>query len=72
MPIILLASLVILMLSIYFAPVQSIFQLAPLSLSELALSLGTAFIGVIWIEVWKMVRRKKEESAIRKGVKGKG
>ncbi|MBP6184236.1 MAG: cation-translocating P-type ATPase [Saprospiraceae bacterium] len=65
MPIILLASLVILMLSIYFDPVQSIFQLAPLSLSELALSLCTAFIGVIWIEVWKMVRRKKEESAIR-------
>lgn len=57
-PLVLSISILILMLSIYFSPIQNIFNFVPLSIQELSYCFISAFIGVMWIEVFKAIRRK--------------
>jgi len=57
-PLILGASILILLLSIYYTPFQTIFQFVPLSLSKLFYCLIAAFTGVIWIELFKFRKRR--------------
>lgn len=56
-PIILTISLVVLFLSIYVAPVRTIFQFTSLNSNQLLICLGVAFTGVMWIEILKWWRR---------------
>ena len=58
-PLVLSISILILMLSIYFKPIQNIFEFVPLSFMELAYCFVAAFIGVMWIEIFKIMRRKQ-------------
>ena len=57
-PLILSISLLILFSSIYFQPVQQLFRFEALSLFDLFNCFIVAFIGVIWIEVYKVHKRK--------------
>ena len=56
-PLILSASLIILLLSIYFTPFQNIFQFIPLQAVDLGYCLLAAFAGVMWIEIVKFIKR---------------
>lgn len=58
-PVVLILSLIILFLSIYFHPIQSIFQFEDLKVSDLLLCFAAAFIGVMWVELFKSVKRRK-------------
>jgi len=57
-PLILSASLIILLLSIYFTPFQNIFQFVPLQALDLSYCLLAAFAGVMWIEIVKLLKRR--------------
>ena len=57
-PLILSASLIILLLSIYFTPFQNIFQFVPLEAIDLSYCLIAAFAGVMWIEIVKFIKRR--------------
>jgi Ca2+-transporting ATPase len=57
-PLILSASLIILLLSIYFTPFQNIFQFVPLEAIDLIYCLIAAFSGVMWIEIVKFIKRR--------------
>ncbi|MDP3468672.1 MAG: cation-translocating P-type ATPase [Daejeonella sp.] len=57
-PLILSASLIILLLSIYFTPFQKIFQFVPLQAIDLSYCLIAAFAGVMWIEIFKFIKRR--------------
>ena len=57
-PLILSASLIILLLSIYFTPFQNIFQFVPLQALDLSYCLIAAFAGVMWIEIVKFIKRR--------------
>ncbi|MFA6944698.1 MAG: cation-translocating P-type ATPase [Pedobacter sp.] len=57
-PLILSASLLILLLSIYYTPFQNIFEFVPLPVADLIYCLIAAFAGVMWIEIFKFIRRK--------------
>ena len=57
-PLILSASLIILLLSIYFTPFQNIFQFVPLQVIDLSYCLIGAFAGVMWIEIVKFIKRR--------------
>lgn len=57
-PLILSASLIILLLSIYFTPFQNIFQFVPLQAIDLSYCLIAAFAGVMWIEIVKFIKRR--------------
>ena len=59
LPVILLISLAVLFLSLYFAPAQNLFGLAPLPASNLVVCLISAFGAVMWIEIYKLFKRKK-------------
>lgn len=63
-PLILFASLLILMLSIYYRPLQNIFQFVALSSFELGYCLLAAFAGVMWIEIVKFIKRSKSVNRI--------
>ncbi|MDZ4666620.1 MAG: cation-translocating P-type ATPase [bacterium] len=52
-PVILLLSLFILLLSLYFEPVRQVFQLCELTVLQLVFCLLAGFIGVIWIDFFK-------------------
>lgn len=58
LPIILVASLVVLLLSIYLTPVRLVFQFAIPPFSHLLMCLASAFVGVMWIEVYKWSKRR--------------
>lgn len=58
-PIILTVSLLVLLFSIFFRPLREIFQFVKLDLTELSVSLAAAFAGVMWIELYKLFKRKK-------------
>lgn len=60
-PLILGISLIVLFLSIYFKPIQNIFEFVPLSIAELSYCLMTAFGGVMWIEFYKLLGEKKKK-----------
>lgn len=57
-PIILLSSIIVLFLSFYVPAIQNIFGFETLKISNLLLCLIVAFFGVIWIEFYKLVKRK--------------
>jgi Ca2+-transporting ATPase len=57
-PLILSISLFILLLSIYFRPLQNIFQFVPLEAIDLAFCLIAGFASVMWIEIFKLFRRR--------------
>lgn len=61
-PIVLAFSLFILFLSIYYQPIQTIFRFQELLISELALCFFAAFIGVMWVEVYKLIKRSGAKS----------
>lgn len=57
-PLILSISLIVLFLSIYVAPVQQIFQFEALHINVLLQCLLVAFVAVIWVEAYKIYRRR--------------
>ena len=57
-PLVLIISLIALFISIYFPPVQNIFKFEALKFADILLCLLTAFIGVMWIELYKAYKRK--------------
>jgi Ca2+-transporting ATPase len=57
--VILIISLTVLFLSVYYPPVQNIFQFEALNINDLLLCLSAAFAGVIWIELYKLIKRKR-------------
>jgi Ca2+-transporting ATPase len=57
-PIILAISLFVLFLSIYQPTIQNIFEFEALKIRDLILCFFTAFIGVLWIEFYKLFKRK--------------
>ncbi len=59
-PIILAISLVVLFISIYLPPVQRIFRFEALGGSDLLYCLIPAFIGVMWVEIFKWLKRKRK------------
>ena len=60
-PLIISISLVILLMSIYFPPVQKIFQFQPLTGLQFVICIATALVSVLWIEIYKISKRKKTE-----------
>jgi P-type Ca2+ transporter type 2C len=58
-PIIIILSLIVLFLSIYMPIIQNIFQFEVLTSTDIVLCLIVAFIGVMWIEIFKWIKRKK-------------
>ncbi len=60
-PLVIVVSLAVLSMSIYFPPVQRIFGLQGLSMYHLGLCLVTSFVGVLWVEgykIWVRASRK--------------
>lgn len=57
-PIILSISLLILFASIYIGPVQELFRFEALSLTDIIRCLTFAFLGVMWVELYKFYKRK--------------
>jgi hypothetical protein len=53
-------SLLILLLSIYFTPLQTIFQFVPLEAIDLAFCLIAGFASVMWVEILKLIRRNNK------------
>ncbi len=59
--IIILASLAIFFMSIYFPPVRNLFLFVKLTSRDLVLCISFAFVGVMWVEIFKWVRRTKKK-----------
>ena len=57
-PLVILATLLMLALSLYYAPAQFIFGFTPVSIKHLFICFTTAVISVLWIELYKL----KEET----------
>lgn len=57
-PLILSISLGVLFLSIYFRPLQRIFEFEVISVEKILLCLTAAFVGVMWVEIVKWMRRR--------------
>ncbi|MFZ1676049.1 MAG: cation-translocating P-type ATPase [Saprospiraceae bacterium] len=64
LPFILIASLGVFLLSIYVQPVRNLFQFAMLNIRDLVLSMGIAFAGVMWIEIYKWNKRRQKTMEI--------
>ncbi len=60
-PLVLVLSVVVLMLSIYVNAVSNIFRFQPLSVLQLAASFGAAFVGVMWVEIYKIAVRMRAQ-----------
>jgi Ca2+-transporting ATPase len=60
-PLILGISLLLLVLILTIPGIMNVFDFEAVSLSMIFLSLGAAFVGVFWIEVWKFFQRKSRE-----------
>jgi len=61
MPLILGISLLLLVLILTIPGIMNVFDFEAVGISMVALSLGAAFVGVFWIEIWKYFQRKKQE-----------
>ncbi len=59
LPVFLFISLLVLFLSIYIPAVRELFQFSHISLKTLGLCLLAAFIGVMWMEVYKIFKRRE-------------
>jgi len=64
-PLILGVSILILILSIYYPPIQTIFGFVPLQIKVLSYCLFAAFIGVMWIEIYKFIKRRAANNVNR-------
>jgi len=64
-PLILSISLIILFLSIYALPVQELFRFTSLSIPDLLTCFFAAFVGVMWIEFYKLRKRKSIELSVQ-------
>jgi len=62
LPIIIFASLSVFFLIIYYQPVRNIFQFVELRMEDLMLCAASAFAGVMWVELYKLVKRKRINS----------
>ncbi len=62
LPIIIFTSLAVFFLSIYIQPVRNLFQFEELRIEDLMCSLALAFAGVMWVELYKLVKRKRINS----------
>ncbi len=56
-PIVLSISLAVLFVSIYFHPLQQIFQFEEIPISTIGLCFAIAFAGVMWVEIYKGIKR---------------
>lgn len=63
LPIVLLVSLIVLFLSIYVHPVRDIFGFVELDPYHILFCLVAAFVGVMWVEVYKWFRWTSNKSA---------
>ena len=59
LPFIILATLVVFYLFIYVPQVRDLFQFAKLSAKNLLLCLAVAAVGVLWVEIYEYVVRKR-------------
>ncbi|MEO8147813.1 MAG: cation-translocating P-type ATPase [Bacteroidia bacterium] len=57
-PLVIFATLAFLALAIYYAPLQAVFGFQTISIKNILICFATAFISVIWIELYK-IRRKE-------------
>lgn len=57
-PVVLLLSLMVLFLSIYFPPFRNLFQFVELQTNDLLMCLAIAFVSVIWVEIYKFIKRR--------------
>jgi len=57
-PLIITISLIILFLSIYITPIQNLFRFQALGIMDILSCLLAAFIGVMWVEFYKMYKRR--------------
>jgi len=64
-PIVLSISLAILFLSIYFHPLQRLFQFEEIPINTIGLCLAAAFAGVMWVEVYKWIKRIKTSDSLK-------
>ena len=54
LPIVLIISIVVLILSIYVKPIRELFQFEALKILDMIMCFVVAFLGVIWVEVYKL------------------
>lgn len=60
-PMIIAITIIILGLLLYITPLTTFFQFEKLNIAQLATCIATGFISVAWIELVKLVRRKKNK-----------
>jgi Ca2+-transporting ATPase len=63
-PVVLFSSLIVLFASIYLPPIRNIFQFEKVDIVHLTLCLAVAFLGVMWIEVFKWVKRRRNRGIL--------
>ena len=63
-PLIILISVIVLLLSVYYQPVRYVFEFDPLSALDWFICIGLAFSGVFWIEIYKYFLRRQQPEII--------
>jgi Ca2+-transporting ATPase len=58
LPIVIIVSLIVLFLSIYLPTVRDLFKFEELNINYLLLSFTMAMLGVLWIEIFKFIKRR--------------
>lgn len=64
-PLIVFISLVVLFLSIYFPPLQRIFEFEAISTERILLCLAASFVGVMWVELVKWRKRRGQSVLVK-------
>ena len=54
-------TLAILGLMLYIKPISKFFELEPLNLVQLSISISIGFVSVIWFELFKLITRIKSK-----------
>jgi Ca2+-transporting ATPase len=52
-------TLFLLILILYLEPVAHFFAVIPLSIHEIGICLSVSAISVLWIEIWKAIKRNQ-------------
>ncbi len=60
-PLVIAISLLLLFATIYIPPIQKLFQFESLTLINIALCLLTACVSVLWVEIYKHIKRKAKQ-----------
>jgi multisubunit Na+/H+ antiporter MnhB subunit len=63
-PLVILISVIVLLLAVYYPPVRYVFEFDPLSALDWFICIGLAFSGVFWIEIYKYFLRKQQPETI--------